>query len=243
MIRDIRIAFFSYLASLASSRATRRASILAILLLLAVCAGRFSGLLPPATFSDIAAFVILPGVPLFAVLLSEMTLRDGLGNRTLLYPLLGPVSRGRLATVRTIATGLLLFLGAALLLAVVKALGGLAFTNYPRELLAMLLGSLAYVAIFGFIHLLSNKALIISLGLYAILDEPFGRLPFTLRNLAPSYHLRVLADKIDSMPIPVAIETAGASIPISTVVLIALLLIFGGLTALLFSRKNLVSLC
>ncbi|MCP4546071.1 MAG: hypothetical protein GY835_06360 [bacterium] len=243
MMRSIRIALLSYLAPLASARATRMTCVLMALLLMLVVTGRLTGFLPPTAFINIADSLILYGIPLFAVLLSEMSLRDGITHRTLLYPLLGPVSRTTIAVTRTLATGLLLFVSATLTLICVKVLGELSWSIFPQELAALFFGSIAYVAFFGLIHAVNSKALIISLCVFTLFDLPVGRLPFTMRNLAPSFHLRVLSDKIDSISIPVMMDVSDPSLFFSAMVMVLVTIVATTLTALLFSRRNLVNLC
>ena len=239
----IGIAFWSYIAQLAPARAIKLFLGIAALLIIGAYAGHSSGLIPRAFFENLHGSLIVLGIPLFATLLSEISLRDGISNRTLLYPLLGPVSRSTVATVRTLTTGLLLFLGTSALVTIVRLICEVPWATYPRELCAILLGSLVYVAIAGFVHLLTTKGLITSLAIFSILDHPIGRLPFSLRNIAPSYHTRILADQTDTFALPISVGISHTPFIGSLIYLIVLTTIAIVATAFVFKRKNLGKLC
>jgi hypothetical protein len=186
---------------------------------------------------------LVPGVALAAVLLSEMPLRDGIRHRTLLNLLLGPASRSWLAVVRTVATALLLAVTGSVVLLVARLAEGEGMAGAPREILAMGLGAFAYVASFGLVHLLTRRGLIGCLVLFGVFDDPLSRIPFALRNLSLSYHLRTLADQVSEIPLPVRIPPPEPSLPFSSFVLLATGVAATLATAVLFRRKNLGELC
>lgn len=243
MTQSILIAWRGYLAPITTLRAARIGVPIAILLLAAVAAGRFTGLIPPEALEGLQQFIILPGVPLFAALLGEMALRDGITQRTLLYPLLGPVPRGTLAAARTAAAALLLATGTVTLMAAIKLIAGDFGPGAARELAALVLGSCAYTALAGVIHLISPRGLILNLALYAVADYPLGRLPVGLRVLAPSHHVRTLADFSDPLRIPISVPVAPADPIVSTLVLIAIAIAATLAVAALFANKKLPELC
>lgn len=114
---------------------------------------------------------------------------------------------------------------------------------FPRELLAIVLGSFAYVAVFGFIHMVSRRGLITCLALLALFDVPLGRLPFTLRNLSPSYHVGVIANQQESMQLPISFGVPETSVLMSSLILLAIAVAFGAAIAVGFKRRNLGELC
>ncbi len=243
MIRSALIAWRSYIAPITTLRAARIAIPIGILLIAAVAAGRFLGLVSPESLSDFQHFIILPGVPLLAALLGEMALRDGITQRTLLYPLLGPVPRGTLAAVRTAAAALLLAAATVALMVVLKLIAGDLGQGTARELAAIVLGACVYTALAGVVHLLSPRGLILNLAIYAIFDYPLGRLPIGLRVLAPSHHVRTLADFSDPFRIPITVPVPSADPLVSTLVL---LVVATGATlagAAIFANKKLPELC
>ena len=163
-MRDISIAFWTYLLPITSTRAFRVGIVIFLLFIgvigLGFMIGFFASNASEAMLSGLRMFLVVPGLPVAAILFSEMALRDGIRQRTLLYPLLGPVPRTTMAVVRTLVTAALLVIGLSLLLLVVFALqrgeGG-----FPaRELMAVLLGSFAYMGLFGLVHLVSRRGLI-----------------------------------------------------------------------------------
>jgi hypothetical protein len=243
MTRPALIAWRTYLAPLATLRAARIGVPIVLFLIAAVAALRFSGLIKPDTLRDLQHFVILPGIPLFAALLGEMALRDGITQRTLLYPLLGPVPRGTLATVRTAATAALLAVASIALLIVLRLIAGGPWTNIMRELVAVVLAAFAYTSLAGIVHLVSPRGLILSLALYGIFDYPLGRLPISLRVLAPSHHVRTLADISDPFSIPISVHVAAASPAGSAVVLVIIVLVALVAGAVIFTNKKLAELC
>jgi hypothetical protein len=205
--------------------------------------GRYYGFIPASAFPPVREFLFLPGLPFFALLMSEMALRDGIGNRTILYPLLGPVSRSVQAVVRTVLTALLLAVLALILLGGVNLIGQLGWGDIPRHLLAISLGALTYTAGFGLVHLVSNRSLIVGMAIFLFFDLPIGRLPFGIRNLSPSYHLGVIAGNTETYALPISLDSGASSPLTSSLVLVALTLVAITLTAVLFSRKKLVNLC
>lgn len=187
--------------------------------------------------------VIVPGLPLLAVLYSEMPLRDGIRHRTLLYPLLGPVPRVTLAWVRTAATAGLLAAMLSVVLVVVTLLQGSGYGDLPQEILAVWLGSAAYVALFGVIHLIARRGLIASLAFFLMLDAPLAKLPFALRVLSPAYHTGVIAKQTVEIELPIPLSPPESSVLVSSIVLAAMAVALTLLGALLFRRKSLGELC
>jgi hypothetical protein len=241
-----RIAFWTYVLPMMSLRAIRIGLFLLLglvgLVALAIGLGAISKDATDAMLLALRGFVVFPGVPIGAILLSEMPLRDGIRHRTLLYPLLGPVPRPLLAVVRTLATGGVLAIGAVLgyLLLYVFLREG----NVGRDVLAVTLGSIAYVSVFGLVHLVSDRGLTAGLAVFALLDWPIGLLPLQLRNVSVSYHLKVIADRDTIMQLPISIGLLPAqSLALSCVLILALGAVFLALTAYLFQRRNLGEIC
>jgi ABC-2 type transport system permease protein len=242
------IALRTYLVPLTTTRAFRLGLLLffgiigitGFLLSLGLVASRLASSL----LASLGDFLVIPGLPIAAILVSELPLRDGIRQRTLLYPLLGPASRVTLAVVRTLATAILLAAGTGFLLALVHLAGGGHRSGLALELLASAGGAVAYTGLFGFVHLVSHRGLITGLVLFVLVDEPLGRVPFSIRNLSPSYHVRLITDRLVDIPLPVPIDfPQPTSIVPSAMVLAALGIAFAAATALIFKRKNLGELC
>ena len=209
----VSTAFWTYIIPMVATRAMRIGLLLFALFALGVVALYATGAIASEFMIDalhaMRHFLVMVAVPVGAVLLAEIPFRDGITHRTLLYPLLGPVPRTTLALVRVGVTGAVLALGAGLLLVLIRALlqDGMGFV--PRELLAVCLGSFAYVALFSLVHLFNRRGLITGLVIVFLFDLPLGRLPFTLRNISPSYHVGVIADQGREHATPDFVRRAG----------------------------------
>jgi len=247
MIQAAAVALRTYLLPMTSTRAFRIGALgfllTAGLVVLAVLVKPLADFLARSSLDHLRKGVVLPGVPLAALLLSEIPLRDGIRHRTLLYPLLGPVSRPVLASVRTSATAVLCALSLTALVLIVRMVQGGATEPLGGELVAIWLGSAAYVGLFGLIHLLSRRGLLVGLAFYGLLDDPLGRLPFALRNLSPSFHLRVLAHQETQIELPISFSPPESSAVLSVAILAGLAVLLLGVTAALFTRKPLGELC
>lgn len=238
------IAFRAYTATLFGRRALWIVIAIAALFTVGMVAAWMLGrVFSVETLEHVAAVALLPGVPVGALLLSEMPVRDGIRHRTLLYHLLAPVPRRTLLTVRTLVTAALLALIFGFTLIEVHVLDGGTWDALPGELFAVLLGSAVYVALFALLHLVTKHGLIGGLVLIFMIDIPLGMLPFGIRNLSPSYHVRVLADQVVQMDLPIPIQASpphlvGSAITLAVIAVVALAL--GGWR---FSRMNLGELC
>lgn len=243
----ISTAFWTYVIPMVATRAMRIGIGLCALFVLAAFAVFASGKVSQdfmfEALSSMRHFLVMVGVPVGAVLLSEIPIRDGITHRTLLYPLLGPVPRTTIAVVRMVTTGAVLALGASLLLLLIRALLRDGFDFFPRELLAVTLGSFAYITLFGLIHLFNRRGLIAGLAILIIFDFPLGRVPFTLRNISPSYHVGVISAQAETMQLPISFGAPATSLTTSIVVLLVMSIVLGTAIAVVFKRKKLGDLC
>jgi hypothetical protein len=241
------IALRSYLVPLVAARALK----LVVLLLVGVLglAGISLMLSPLSDFfareslDGLRRAVVFPGLPILAILMSEIPLRDGIRHRTLLYPLLGPVSRFTLAWVRTLATGVVLALLLTLVISVIRLLAKHTEISWERELLAIGFGAPAYIALYGLVHMLVRRGLIAGLGILMLFDGPLSQMPFALRMLAPSYHVNVLADQVIDFKLPVPIPAPEPSIPVSIAVLVGMTVVLTLGVGIVFGKKDLGELC
>jgi|GEM_PF-1063809 len=253
MSSSAAVAVRTYLLPLGSTRALRLGMILLVFMLglIGLAVGlRFAGpMLPflpedatPTALRNLRRFLVAPGLGVAAILFSDLALRDGIRQRTLLYPLLGPVSRRTLALVRTLVTAALLILGMVALVALTRLLEGAGWALFPREVLALTGGALAYVGVFGLVHLVTGRGLFAGLALFAF-DFALAYVPFSLRRFSLSYHVRALADLQVDMELPVKLTAPETSLAVSMVVLLAVAAVTIFLTAQRFTRKNLGELC
>jgi hypothetical protein len=244
---SISTAFWTFVIPMTATRAMRIGLVLfigvvAVVLLLFMGGFLASGFVTEALYG-MRFFVVMVALPVGAVLLSEIPIRDGITHKTLLYPLLGTVPRTTLALVRTAVTAVVLAAGASFLLLLIRVLLREDFGFLPREILAVTLGAFAYVALFGLMHLINRRGLIAGLVVVFFFDLPLGKLPFSLRNVSPSYHVGVIAEQDVSMQLPIAMGVPGSSVTLSAFILLGIAVAFGAATAWVFKRKGLGDLC
>jgi len=243
----ISTAFWTYVIPVTSTRAMKIGLVLFVGFVAVVVLLFMSGLLASGYVMDILYgvlhFLIMVAVPAAAILLSEIPIRDGITNRTLLYPLLGPVPRATIALVRVIVTGTILAIAGGALLLLIRILLRDGLEYFPRELLAVVLGSFAYVSLFGFVHLYARRGLITGVAILFFFDMPLGRLPFSLRNISPSYHVGVISEEQESFQLPIQLSAPDSSVTMSALILLGVAAVFCIAIALGFKRKKLGDLC
>jgi hypothetical protein len=240
-------AFWIYIIPMTSTRAFRIGLALFLLSIAAIVLFFMSGFLA----SDIVTsaligmqhFLLMIGLPVGALIMAEIPIRDGITHRTLLYPLLGPIPRVTHALVRVTVTSLILAFAIACLLLLIRIMLKEGFEMFPRELLSIALGSLTYVALFGLIHLVNRRGLISGLAIFFLVDLPLGKVPFDIRNISPSYHMGVISGQEETYDLPIIVGMPSTSVMISALILIAIAVVFGALIAIGFKRKNLGELC
>jgi len=243
----ISIAFWTYVIPMTATRAMRIGLGLFFVFVISIVVLYMSGFVPKE-FIDTALiglrhFLVMAGLPVAAVLLSEIPVRDGITHRTLLYPLLGPVPRVTLSIVRLLATGTILAIGFGVLLFLIRIIlkDGLGF--FGRELFAVTLGAFAYVALFGMVHLFNRHGLITGLAILFLFDIPLGKVPFSIRNISPSYHMGVIADQQDSLLLPISFGQPDTSVIMSALILLCIAVVFSAAVTIGFKKKNLGELC
>ena len=236
------VAARTLLATLWASRASKLLLGAGVVLLGVVAVGSRASWIDPGTAYSIRTTLLVPGLPVVAVAVAELPLRDGLTQRTLLYPLLGPVPRSLLCLVRSLVAALVLCLGMSALVLLLRPFSSAPTEGLGRELGAIALGSASYVGLFGLLHLLSKHGLVAGLGL-ALGDYLLGKVPFSMRGFAPAAHLANLADisivDTHGLPLPVSPIELGTSIGVLCVVG----LVGVALTAWRFTRMDLQELC
>jgi len=237
------IAARTLLATLWASRATKVLLVFSMAMLAVVGLGTRVHWIHPSAVGSLRTTLLVPGLAIAAVLVAELPIRDGLAHRTLLYPLLGPVSRPVLALVRTLVTALLLAGGMGLLVVLLGIIAGVPDAGLGRELAAIVLGSLCYVGVFGLLHAVTRYGLVSGLGLALLADYPLCKVPFSIRNLAPATHVGKLAglDLVDLHGLPLPVPETSLGLSLGVLVVVATLGV--ALTAMRFSRMNLEELC
>ncbi|MEZ4649812.1 MAG: hypothetical protein R3E97_13700 [Candidatus Eisenbacteria bacterium] len=236
-------ALWSFVGPLAASRALKIVVLGTIGVLGLIFLGYALHLIDGDALGAFRGFAIVPGIPVGAAILAEMALRDGMTQRTLLYPLLGPVPRSTLAVVRTLGTAAILAIFVLIAVLVIHVLSGEGWSDLPQEALGIVLGSAAYISAFGVVHLVNRRGFVVCLAIYGLFDHAVGMLPFALRTIAPSHHLRVLGGAQDTFAIPIVLDMPEGTVFGSTLFLVVMTVLALAVTGLLFSRKPLPELC
>lgn len=243
--RTLAIALRSYLLPLPRTTAFRFSLVGVVLIYLLALLIRMMGHAPSIDGElsfEMGKALLMPGVPIFALLVSELPLREGIRHRTILYPLLGPASRDSLAWVRSSATALLFGLGFGLVVVGVEWIGGRSLSLLGAPFLAALLGGVTFTAVFGFIQLLLTRGLAAGLLWYFLFDESLAKVPFELCRLSVSYHVRVLAGMQEFFELPVASVPAEHRL-VSALVLVVITVVSIVATMFVFRRRDLTELC
>ncbi len=229
-------------STLLSSRASRWLFWCLILLACFIAAALPAGWLTRQTLDNLAGWLLLPGVPLAALVMAELPLRDGLTQRTLLYSLLGPASRATLVVARSVVIAAVVLLALGVLVVVLRVVAG-SIDRLGADLPALLLASLCYVGLFGLLHLLTRRGLILGLALIALGDMPLAGVPYAIRLFAPAMHVQNLASPEAVDPLAGGLIPTTTSPLVSALVLLVATVLTTGVTAWRFSRMNLEELC
>jgi hypothetical protein len=244
--RHLAVALRTYLLPLPHTLAFRLsllgAALVFVIAFLARIMGQAGAGSPGELSGELGAALLMPGVPIFALLVSELPIREGIRHRTLLYPLLGPVPRGTLAGVRTGATALVFSVAIAIVVVVVEWLGGQSPGSLGGELAAAALGGLAFTSVFGLIQALLSRGLAAGLLWYILIDESIAKIPFELCRLSVSYHVRVLGGVHEFFGLPVA--DLPAEQPLASALLLVVIAVLAvTATVAVFRRRDLGELC
>ena len=238
----VLVAARTLLATLWASRTSKLLLGAAVLLLAVVAVGSRLSWIDPGAAYNIRTTLLVPGLPVLAVSMAELPLRDGLTQRTLLYPLLGPVSRGMLCLVRTLVAALVLCVGLGAVVLLLRLFSFSPTEGLARELGAVALGSACYVGLFGLLHVLTKHGLVAGLGV-VVSDTLLAKLPFGMRGFAPGAHLANLADiyvvDTQGLPLPVTPIALGTSVTVLCVVALCA----SALTTWRFTRMDLEEMC
>ena len=239
MLEAFAIAWRTQRISLLASSKTRRGLILyALALALGLVLTLFVG---NADGESVQRMILTYLLPLLSLLMAESITREGMTQRTLLYPLLGPVPRGVLAGARLLVMVALTFM---LLALPMLLLGWEGLRAALWALLALGLGAYFYIGLAALVHGFTRRGLIAGLAFFWIFDLQLARIPLGLRQLAPLSHVWTVAG-LDKLPNPFGLPLAApeSSLAFSMLYLFGLGSVFTLLSVAHFSRLELGELC
>ncbi len=159
---------------------------------------------PPETLEFALVFNLIPHglAPLTALLYAAGMIQDEVEDQTLTYLLLRPLPRWGIYVTKLLATlvtttVLIAAATAALYFAVYWGTAELWGTILPTRVLQVAaifaLAQIGYCTLFGFIGLLTRRALIAGIGYIVLFEAVLANLEFVIRVLTVVYYARALA--------------------------------------------------
>ena len=149
-----------------------------------------------ALLSSILVFRLLP---LASAIFSTAVISQEVEQKTIVYLLTRPIPRGQLIGMRTLASvtvvALVTFLGAILVSAAVHGSGALSNPLLWRDLKAIIFGAAAYGALFVFVSLLINRAMIVCLLFAFAWETSVPNMPGSMYYLSITSYLTAISER------------------------------------------------
>jgi ABC-2 type transport system permease protein len=203
---DIRALWTLYTLTLRQHMRGKRWIVMALLFLvpaaLAIVVRATAPDAPPIFIEFVFAFMFIPQalLPLVALLYASGVIQDELEEQTITYLLIRPIPRWALYVVKMLATitttVVLTILFTTLTYIAVHFRGPHQDHVVLRCVQACAIHSLAVVAyccLFGFISLLTKRALVVGILYAAIVEGLLANLPLSIRLITVIYYARVIA--------------------------------------------------
>ncbi|MCX7799068.1 MAG: ABC transporter permease [Fimbriimonadales bacterium] len=163
-----------------------------------VWSGLMADMRPDDVYARLSAILTFRVLPLAAAVFATAVVGQEVEQKTIVYLLTRPVGRPTLLLSRSAAAVVVVYAIAAACAFVVALASGLPQAQLGalgRDLVALLVGSLAYVGLFVAASLLINRAMVVCL-LYAFgWETSVGNMPGDLYHLAVSSYLSALGSK------------------------------------------------
>ncbi|MBC8066365.1 MAG: ABC transporter permease subunit [Chlorobia bacterium] len=150
-------------------------------------------------YSMLSSLLVFRVLPLASAIFSSAVIGQEVEQKTIVYLLTRPVERWKLVLFRTLASAVAVSLVSVVTLALVSAaVYGSPFSNpmFFRDLVAILVGSLAYGTLFVFVTLLMSKAAMVVCLLFAFAWETaVPNMPGSMSSLSVSTYLSAIAQR------------------------------------------------
>lgn len=202
-------------------------------------------------YSMLSSLLVFRILPLASAIFSSAVVAQEVEQKTIVYLLTRPVERWKLLLLRTLASAIAVsFVSVLTMLFVSAAVFGNPFANpkFFGELIAILVGSLAYGTLFVFIGLIIHRASMVVCLLFAFAWETaVPNMPGSMSLLSVSSYLSAIAQRpsiagndslFGSIANQLGINTVGPQA--GWTVLILMILFFAGLGMWLFSTFEFV---
>lgn len=212
-----------------------------------VWSGVNPGVQPRDMYGQLSSILTLRMLALAAAVFSTAVLSQEVENKTIVYLLTRPIARWKLLIGRLLASVAVVY-GISVLCAAAIGMSsfGVGFLGeelFHRDLIALLVGSAAYGALFLFVSLIINRAMIICLLFAFGWETALPNMPGQLYYLSVYSHLTAVAEHPSlQLGNPVAGALAGQlgtnelTPRTSWPALWLIVLVFGGLAVYWFSR-------
>jgi ABC-2 type transport system permease protein len=151
------------------------------------------------TYSMLSSLLVFRLLPLASAIFSSAVIGQEVEQKTIVYLLTRPVQRWKLVLLRTLASALAVaFVTTVAMVLVSAAVFGNPLANplFFSELVAIVVGSLAYGVLFVYITLLMNKAAMVVCLLFAFAWETaVPNMPGSMSSLSISTYLSAIAQR------------------------------------------------
>ncbi len=149
-----------------------------------------------ALLSSILVFRLLP---LASAIFSTAVVSQEVEQKTIVYLLTRPIPRARLILMRTLASmtvvAIVTFVGAVLVSGAVYGAGALSNELLWRDVKAIVVGAAAYGALFVFVSLLINRAMIVCLLFAFAWETSVPNMPGSMYYLSITSYLTAISER------------------------------------------------
>ena len=151
---------------------------------------------PEDAYALLSATIVFRILGLSAAIFSSAIIAQEVEQRTIVYLLTRPVPRWKLLIFRTLA-GMVVVFGISVLVAVATSLATYGGGNHLllRDVMALAVGSAAYMSLFVFVSLLMNRSMIACLLFAFVWETSVPNMPGDMYRLTISSYLTSIAQR------------------------------------------------
>lgn len=150
-------------------------------------------------YSLLSSSLVFRLLPLVSAIFSTQVLSAEVEQKTIVYLLTRPVPRAQLILMRSLASmsavAIITFIAAIFVSASVYGAGALGNPYLWRDVKAIVIGAAAYGALFVFISLLVNRAMIVCILIAFVWETAVAQLPGSMYYLSINSYLTAIAER------------------------------------------------
>jgi ABC-2 type transport system permease protein len=155
------------------------------------------------SYSMLSSLLVFRVLPLSSAIFSAAVIGQEIDQKTIVYLLTRPIERWKLVLLRTLASAVaVIAISSVTMILVSSAVYGNPLSNplFFRELMAIVMGSLAYGTLFVFVTLTISKASMVICLLFAFAWETaVPQMPGSMSSLSVSTYLSAIAQRPSSL--------------------------------------------